>query len=279
MKRYSKIYLALLASMGTVVLLAGCGTRHVSRDISAQGTAGEVIFPSVDKIVMKEGTFPNVTSLRAVGPGVTKDQLYYLLGRPHFREGYAGVREWDYLFHFRKDGKIITCQYKAIFDENYRAQSFHWAPESCADVLQEPAAPVVAAAPEQAAAPTRFALSADALFAFGKHGAGDMLPKGRAELAAIAEKLKHGSDVSITVVGHTDRIGSDAANQLLSERRAQTVRGYLAERGVSAASISARGLGESEPVVQCEEQDRSALIACLAPNRRVEISVNAATRD
>lgn len=278
MKRNSKIYGALLLSMGAAVLLAGCGTRHVSRDISAQGTAGEVIFPSVDKIVLKEGTFPNVTSLRAVGPGVTKDQLYYLLGRPHFREGYAGVREWDYLFHFRKDGKIITCQYKAIFDENYLAQSFHWAPESCADVLLEPAAPAAPAAPEPAAQ-TRFELSADALFAFGKHGAGDILPKGREQLAEIAEKLKHGSDVSITVVGHTDRIGSDAANQLLSERRAQTVRGYLAERGVPAASISARGQGESEPVVQCEEQNRTALIACLAPNRRVEISVTAVTRD
>lgn len=275
MKRNSKIHGALLLSMGAAVLLAGCGTRHVSRDISPQGTAGEIIFPSVDKIVLKEGTFPNVTSLRAVGPGMTKDQLYYLLGRPHFREGYAGVREWDYLFHFRKDGKIITCQYKAIFDENYLAQSFHWAPESCADVLLEPAA---AAAP-QPVAPTRFELSADALFAFGKHGAGDILPKGREQLAEIAEKLKGGSDVSITVVGHTDRIGSDAANQLLSERRAQTVRGYLAERGVPAASISARGQGESEPVVQCEEQNRTALIACLAPNRRVEISVAAITRD
>lgn len=273
MNRNSKIYGALLLSMGAVVLLAGCGTRHVSRDISPQGTAGEVIFPSVDKIVLKEGTFPNLTSLRAVGPGVTKDQLYYLLGRPHFREGYAGVREWDYLFHFRKDGKIITCQYKAIFDENYRAQSFHWAPQSCADLLLEPAA---APAP---AAKTRFELSADALFAFGKHGAGDILPKGREQLAEIAEKLKGGSDASITVVGHTDRIGSDAANQLLSERRAQTVRGYLAERGVPATGISANGRGESEPVVQCAEQNRTALIACLAPNRRVEISVTAVTQN
>lgn len=276
MKRYSKIYLALLASMGAAVLLAGCGTRHVSRDISAQGTAGEVIFPSVDKIVMKEGTFPNVTSLRAVGPGVTKDQLYYLLGRPHFREGYAGVREWDYLFHFRKDGKIITCQYKAIFDEDYHAQSFHWLPAGCADMLAEP----VAAAPAAPAAPaeTRFNLSADALFAFAKYGSGDILPNGRDELAAIATQLKD-SKASISVVGHTDRIGSDAANQLLSERRAQTVRGYLAERGVPAANISATGRGESEPVIQCDEQDRAALIGCLTPNRRVEITVNATKQD
>jgi outer membrane protein OmpA-like peptidoglycan-associated protein len=274
MKRNSKIHGALLLSMAAAAMLAGCGTRHVSRDISPQGAAGEVVFPSTDKLVLKEGTFPNVGSLRTVGPGVTKDQLYYLLGRPHFREGYAGVREWDYLFHFRKDGKIITCQYKVIFDKDYLGQSFHWAPESCASVLEE-APPVQPVAPAPTA-PQRFQLSADALFAFGRSGAGDILPKGRQELIDIASQLRGAGDISIAVVGHTDRIGSDAANQQLSERRAQTVRAFLAGQGLSAASISASGRGESEPVAQCEEQPRPALIACLAPNRRVDISVTAA---
>lgn len=251
--------------------LAACGTTHVSRDISPQGVAGEVIFPSVDGIVLKEGTFPNVDSLRAVGPGVTKDQLYYLLGRPHFREGYAGVREWDYLFHFRVDGKVITCQYKAIFDEDYRAQSFHWLPESCADVLNQ-------GAPAKQAAQARYNLSADALFAFAKYEHGDILTEGRKELSAIAEKLKETDNASITVMGHTDRIGSAADNQLLSQRRARTVRQYLIDQGVEATSIRAEGWGESEPVKDCEDgQDRQALIACLQPNRRVEIQVNAAS--
>lgn len=271
MKSNFRISSVMLASMGAAILLSACGTTHVSRDISAQGVAGDVIFPSVDKIVLKEGTFPNVESLRKVGPGVTKDQLYYLLGRPHFREGYAGVREWDYLFHFRKGQEVTTCQYKVIFDEDHRGQSFHWLPAGCADVLAEPAAPVAPAA----AAQTRFNLSADALFAFGKYGTNDILPNGREELAAIATKLKNGSKVSIAVIGHTDRIGSDAANQLLSERRAQTVRGYLVQQGVSAAGITAEGRGESEPTIQCDEQDRAALIACLTPNRRVEISATA----
>ena len=259
----------LLAAMS--LALGACGTTHVSRDISPQGIAREVIFPSVDRIVLKEGTFPNVESLRAVGPGVTKDQLYYLIGRPHFREGYAGVREWDYLFHFRVDGKVVTCQYKAIFDKDYRAQSFHWLPESCASVLDQ-------AGPAKPLAQTRFNLSADALFAFAKYESGDILTEGRKELSAIAAKLKDVDNASITVMGHTDRIGSDADNQLLSQRRARTVRQYLIDQGVEATSIRAEGWGESEPVKACEDgTDREALIACLQPNRRVEIQVNAAS--
>src|SRR5690606_5044560 len=44
------------------------------------------------------GSYPNIDNLRQVGDGITRDQLYDLLGRPHFAEGFR-VREWDYLFH------------------------------------------------------------------------------------------------------------------------------------------------------------------------------------
>ena len=59
-------------------------------------------------------------------PGLTKDDIYKILGRPHYDEG-MGVREWDYLFHFYTPGVgvdpentsgvegITTCQYKVIF--------------------------------------------------------------------------------------------------------------------------------------------------------------------
>lgn len=264
----------LLLSLSASLALAACGTRYVSRDISPQGIAGEVIFPSADSATLKNGTFPNPADVRLIAPGMTKDQLSHLLGHPHFREGYAGVREWDYLFHFRKDGKIVTCQYKAVFDENYLAQSFHWLPQSCADLLVEQAA--IGLGP---AAETRFDLSADALFAFGKYEADDILPKGREQLSVIAAKLKDADTASIAVVGHTDRIGSVAANQLLSERRAATVRGYLLQQGVTAAGIAVEGRGESEPVTECAEQPHEALVACLAPNRRVEIRATARPRN
>lgn len=246
--------------------LAAC-TRHVSRDITPEGQAGEVVFPPLDRIVLKEGTFPNPESLRQVGPGVTRDQLYELVGRPHFREGFS-AREWDYLFHFRQDGKIVTCQYKVIFDKDYHGQSFHWAPAACADVLE--AAPAAASV----AAPTRFELSADALFAFARSGLDDILPQGRSELESIARQLKDSEASMIQVVGHTDRIGSESANQALSQRRAQTVRMFLIRSGVAARALSAYGVGESQPVKECADSlPHDELVACLQPNRRVEVIV------
>lgn len=257
-------YLLLPALACLLALAAGC-TRHVSRDISADGKAGEVIFPSTDRIVLKEGTFPNVQSLRTVGPGVTKDQLYELLGRPHFREGYYGVREWDYLFHFRTPGGIVTCQYKVIFDDQYRGQSFHWAPASCADLLKDD---VAADKPQE----LRFELSGDALFAFDRHAPADILPGGREQVAEIAAKLKDAKASTVQVIGHTDLLGTEVYNQGLSQQRALTVRKLLIDGGVPAGTVSAIGAGESQPVKQCDAAlPRTALVACLQPNRRVEI--------
>lgn len=251
-------------------LLTACGTRHISRDISPEGVAGEVVFPDAQRAVLEEGTFPNVEDLRSIGPGVTKDQLYQALGRPHFREGLVGVREWDYLFHFRTSEGVVTCQYKVIFDRDHRGQSFHWSPAACADQLARPAAAAVADL-------RRVTLSADALFAFAKHGPADILPNGREQLVGLAAELKDAEPSLVTVFGHTDRIGSDAANQLLSQRRADTVRAILASEGVPANVIVAVGKGESEPVTTAcaDTLARAALVQCLAPDRRVEVEVRA----
>lgn len=260
--------LALCAAILAVTAFSGC-TRHLSRDITAQGRAGEVVFPAVERIVLEEGTFPTREALAQIGPGVSRDQLYELVGRPHFREGFH-AREWDYLFHFRDGERIDTCQYKVIFDSDYRGQSFHWLPEGCADRLQDRPAAATAAA----VGVKRFEISADALFAFGRSGLEGMLPGGRDELLRIADELKASNASVIQVVGHTDRIGSDADNLALSQRRAATVKDFLAHSGVAADGLTAYGVGEAEPVQQCEGAlARDALIACLQPNRRVEVIV------
>ncbi len=248
--------------------LTGC-TRHVSRGITPDAKVEEVIFPSTDNIVLKEGTFPNVDNLRQIGPGVTKDQLYDLIGRPHFREGFS-AREWDYLFHFRQGDKIVTCQYKVIFDEGYHGQAFYWAPAGCADLLKSEAGADAGVATK----PKRFELSADALFAFAGSDLKDMQPQGRTELAAIAGQLKDSKAAIIQVIGHTDRIGSEADNQALSQQRAQTVREFLIQNGVAADGLTALGVGESQPVKQCSDSlPHGELVACLQPNRRVEVVV------
>ncbi len=157
-----------------------------------------------------------------------------------------------------------------------------------APVVAEPApepAPIAAAepAPEPAPAPApapepvkctpqmdTITVGAEKLFGFDKANLKD---EGKAALDEAAAKIKAAPEIkAVIVTGHTDRIGSEAYNQKLSERRANQVKDYLASQGVDAAIIEAVGKGESEPVVQCAgNKATKKLISCLQPNRRVEI--------
>ena len=83
----------------------------------------------------------------------------------------------------------------------------------------------------------------------------------------------------VTVTGHTDRIGSHAYNMKLSTRRAEAVKTYLVESaGIPAGKIAARGTDGSDPVTkpgECKGKNATKqLIACLQPDRRVEVVVS-----
>lgn len=156
-----------------------------------------------------------------------------------------------------------------------------------APVVEEPTpepapAPVAAAepAPEPAPAPApapvckpqneTVTVSAEKLFGFDK---ANLREEGRKVLEETAAKIKSNPEISAVIVtGHTDRIGTDAYNQKLSERRAKMVADYLISQGVDSNIITAEGKGKSEPVVQCDgKKVTKKLISCLQPNRRVEI--------
>ncbi|MDH2273726.1 OmpA family protein [Moraxella porci] len=259
----------------SVLAITGCmGTKQVSQNISNQGTiaAEDIYFPELNKAWQKDGQFPNRENLSKIRPGVAKDELYQLIGRPHFNESNR-AREWDYILKFyQADDSIKVCQYKVIFDENFRGQEFYWLPADCAQYAKPPA-PLAPIAQE------RINLAADALFKFDKWKTEDMLPAGRASLDELAIKLleweKRG-DSRVSLVGHTDRLGSDEYNMGLSQRRAETVRTYLISRGVNAATLTAAGAGELQPlpeVVCSDAMPRDQLIKCLQPNRRVTVDV------
>ncbi|MEJ6023479.1 outer membrane beta-barrel protein [Ramlibacter sp. PS4R-6] len=123
-------------------------------------------------------------------------------------------------------------------------------------------------------APTRVSLSADALFDFDRSTIKDT---GRVELDKFAAQLRGMQYDSVQVTGNTDRLGGHDYNQKLSERRAQAVREYLVQAGVASAKISARGVDGSNPLTggQCKGNKPSpALIACLQPDRRVDVEVS-----
>lgn len=125
--------------------------------------------------------------------------------------------------------------------------------------------------------PQVYTLSGDVLFAFGKAGYADVREDGRRAVASIVTALKKdGVELDrIDVVGHTDPIGSDAANETLGLMRAQTVRQMLIESGLAVGSITVQSKGRRELVVDDCLGDRSQVIACNSPNRRVVIQVYA----
>jgi len=128
--------------------------------------------------------------------------------------------------------------------------------------------------PPKPAAVQKITLASKALFDFDK---AVLRPDGKAAIdSEIIAKLAGVQKLELVLVtGHTDRIGSQQYNQKLSERRADAVRDYLVSKGVPRDRIETLGMGKTQPVpgVVCDQKNFKALVACLQPNRRVEVEV------
>ena len=171
----------------------------------------------------------------------------------------------------------LTVTYK--FDpppQVYVAPSVAQAPAPAPAVTPPPPPPPPP--PRPAPAPVqKITLDAKALFGFGK---ADLTSEGKAAIdSQVVAKLAQIQKLEVVIVtGHTDRIGSDTSNQKLSEERAMAVGDYLASKGVDKAKIRTVGMGEKQPVVQCDQKNMKELVACLQPNRRVEVEARARRR-
>ena len=123
----------------------------------------------------------------------------------------------------------------------------------------------------------KITLAADALFDFDK---AVLRPEGKAKLDELAAKAGALKLEVILAVGHTDRIGKDAYNQKLSEKRAAAVKEYLVAKGIEANRVYTEGKGEKQPVTgdKCkkmgpESGKNKKLVECLQPDRRVDIEL------
>ena len=106
--------------------------------------------------------------------------------------------------------------------------------------------------------------AADVLFDFDKSV---IKPEGRSKLDDIASKVKGVNLEVVIAIGHADSVGSDAYNQRLSVRRAESVKAYMVSKGIETNRVYTEGKGEKQPVADNKTKEGKA------KNRRVEIEV------
>lgn len=95
----------------------------------------------------------------------------------------------------------------------------------------------------------------------------DLEPTSYTQLKNVVEVMKRKKDVQIQIIGHTDSDGEDQANQILSLKRAESVRNYLVSQGISSTRVRCVGMGESKPVASNQTTEGKA------KNRRTEIVI------
>jgi OmpA-OmpF porin, OOP family len=141
-----------------------------------------------------------------------------------------------------------------------------WTPASaakgCDGFLEPKAAAKPAAQPK--VTQTKITLQADTLYDFDK---ATLKPEGKATLDKVAADLAKIRLEVVIAVGNTDSVGSDAYNQALGQRRAQSVKAYLISKGVDGGRIYTESKGKSNPVAT------NATAEGRAKNRRTDIEV------
>jgi len=92
----------------------------------------------------------------------------------------------------------------------------------------------------------------------------NVTPESEKVLMDAFKTLQTYPDISVEISGHTDNVGSNSSNQKLSQRRAESVKGWLVAKGISADRITAVGYGEESPRVANDTPQNKRL------NRRIE---------
>ena len=119
-------------------------------------------------------------------------------------------------------------------------------------------------APKPKPVAEKVTFAADVLFDFDKSV---VKPEGKSKLDDLSNKVRGINLEVVIAIGHADSIGSDAYNQKLSVRRAESVKAYLVSKGIEPNRVYTEGKGEKQPVASNKTKDGRQ------KNRRVEIEV------
>jgi len=141
-------------------------------------------------------------------------------------------------------------------------------PPAAAPAPMAPPPMMAAPAPKPAAKPKpvaeKITFAADVLFDFDR---ATLKPEGKAKLDDLAAQVRGINLEVVIAIGHTDSIGTDAYNQRLSVRRAESVKAYMVSKGIEPNRVYTEGKGEKQPIASNATRDGRQ------KNRRVEIEV------
>lgn len=256
--------LGLILGMGLLVVCC-------SYVLVVDGFVGVIVvyFLEVFKVLLKEGIYFDVVDLCCFVLGMSKWQLYMLLGMLYFNEGMWGVCEWNYLFNFCivQGVEYFICQFQVCFDSKGIVQGGYWKLELCVVVFELSwllVLLVLVLLLEQL-----LWLLVDVLFGFDSVV---FSVEGQQVVQGILVQVCEVVQVQlIRVIGYIDCIGSVSYNQVLLQCCVDVVCNVLVQGGVFVVSISVEGCGVVELIVQCEQCNWCELIVCLVLNWCVQI--------
>jgi len=272
MSRTTKTALSLVAA----AVLAGCagGAQRAIGELERTPAGGDAFTTSLAQeyltLAEKEYDlldyqdaqhFAQKGLAAASGEAVGADPLSMRTLQSQFADEAASLRAdtVDYVDRFQSSEPEQAARAQALFDCAFEEYEEFWQVEAqpfrlsaCLDELQSML--------EEGMPPT-VSLAADVLFEFDRSA---IQPEFEGVLTEIAEMIV-AADEEVTIEGHTDSIGTEEYNMGLGQRRADSVRDFLAAQGVPLDNMTTVSYGETRPVAPNDTPEGRSL------NRRVEI--------
>jgi OOP family OmpA-OmpF porin len=237
---------------------------------SMSGTGGTTPFHAViDEVAQQLEGQSGATALVLFSDGVADDSERALASAAALAEGYRGGRLCIYGVQvgeqqagaefLRALSGVTACGNSQSAQQLSNPASFQRYAKNVV-VGAAPLPPVAAAPPSACAGAIRLR---GIEFGFDK---AEVTDASKVVLDTAIETIASCKELRVKVDGHTDSIGTEAYNEGLSERRARAVRDYLVSKGVGEGRLTARGLGEMQPIASNDTSDGRAR------NRRVELA-------
>lgn len=251
------------------ILLGLAAALGASASFTAPVQAQAQTFPDPAHSWLHRGSFPAPADVDQVRIGLSKRQIYPLLGPPHFGEG-LGPTVWNYVINFYTGAgsEYVTCQLRLHFTKG-RVDDLRWSDPGCADrtkpavITKTIVQKVNVPGPVQTIRAEKVVAQFSILFDFDKS---TLDAEAQAAIQTAAAEARKMAPNKIIVVGATDRAGDNQYNIDLSVRRAKAVAMALSMLGDFPIAPVAAGAGEDDLAVPTPDGVREAA------NRRAVIT-------